>query len=76
MNLQEQLTLFATKCQPIIKLVIRDVKETDIVIFDSLTDLLLNMIFDTDYLLEMETQLIKKDPISGLPPQIINTTEV
>ena len=29
MSLQEQLTLFSTKCQPLIKLIIKDVKEQD-----------------------------------------------
>lgn len=71
LNLQEQLSLFSTKCQPILKLLIRDVKENDTEIFEGLQHFLLAMIFETDFLVEVEKQLLNT-AVDQQPPEIIS----
>lgn len=55
-SLEEQLTLFSSKCQPLIKQIIRDVKESDEEIFTQLSQFLHCMIFDTEFIIELEVE--------------------
>jgi hypothetical protein len=57
-NLQEQLAIYTTRCQAIIKMVIRDVKESDTDIFAALSEFLLRMIYETDYFIEIESAML------------------
>lgn len=58
------MSLFATKHQPLIKQIIRDVKEHDTEIFDSLSTFIKSMVYETDYFVEIESALIlgRKSP--------------
>eukprot|EP00347_Sterkiella_histriomuscorum_P002082 403369545 len=57
-NLQEQLQLFSSKCQPIVKSLIRDVKESDQEVFNALSNFLTSLIFETDYLVELDRDIL------------------
>lgn len=69
LSIQEQLSLFSTKCQPIIKLLIRDVKETDTQVFEVLSQFLLSMIYESDYHVEIDESLL-----TDTPKQVENVT--
>ncbi|CDW84927.1 fyve and coiled-coil domain-containing protein 1-like [Stylonychia lemnae] len=60
LTLQEQLSLFSSKCQAIIKSMIRDIKEGDKEIFNTLSNFLTAMIFDTEYLVEIDKDILSQ----------------
>mmetsp|Transcript_10133 Transcript_10133/g.10087 ORF Transcript_10133/g.10087 Transcript_10133/m.10087 type:complete len:241 (+) Transcript_10133:122-844(+) len=57
-SIQEQLSLFSNKCQPIVKAICKDVKEDDDEVFSQLTFFLQSVIYETDYLIEINKELI------------------
>lgn len=76
-SLGEQLQLFSSRCQPILKSLIRDVKETDEDMFTALSNFLTAMIFDTDYLVEIDREILSKpgSPVKGKELLLYQLTE-